>query len=334
MTSVDRKEHVLVTGGAGYVGSHTCKILSQQGYTPVTFDNLSGGYSHAVKWGPLIKGDLNDLDSIIAACHEYNFNTVIHFASYIEVAESVESPGKYYRNNIGGTLNLLDAMQGNNIKNLVFSSSCALYGIPDKVPITEDTVGSPLSPYGWSKLVIEKIIQDFSLAYNMRYVLCRYFNACGADSEAEIGEEHQPETHLIPRALMAVAGDAPSFKIYGTDYDTTDGTCIRDYIHVQDLARAHILALKHLEKDGKNCALNLGTGTGYSVREILEAVKEITNCDMVIQEGDRRMGDPSTLIADIKKAHHILGFQTEMSDLETIIKTAWNFYQKQGISSE
>lgn len=322
------KAHILVTGGAGYIGSHTCKMLSKLGYVPVVFDNLSNGHRHAVKYGPFIKGDLKNPKDIAKAFKKYKFSAVIHFASYIEVGESVADPAKYYSNNIGGALNLLNAMRDAGVMNIVFSSTCAIYGAPEAVPITEDTQANPLSPYGFSKFAIERILQDDERAHGLKFVSCRYFNACGADPEGELGEEHNPETHIIPRLLMAARGDTSSFDIYGTDYDTKDGTCIRDYIHVQDLAEAHVLALRHLLDGSPSCAVNLGSGTGYSVREIIKTVEKITGRPITIQEKPRRPGDPPVLLADTAQAAKLLNFKVKFTSLEEMIQTAWDFYQK------
>lgn len=330
--SKSQSKYILVTGGAGYIGSHTCKLLKSQGYEPVTFDNLSNGHKHAVKWGPLLEGDLRDVNSINSAFEEYDFAAVIHFASFIEVGESISDPAKYYINNVSGTLNLLNAMLRNDVTAIVFSSSCAVYGPPNAIPITEKNLTNPINPYGQSKLMVENILSDFSEAYNFRYVACRYFNACGADPELQIGEEHKPETHIIPLALMAASGERDGFNIYGTDYETDDGTCIRDYIHVQDLARAHISALRYLENKGESTAVNLGTGNGYSVMQILDAIKNITRQDFVINCEQRRAGDPPELVADSTKARDLLDFKTEMSDLDAIINTAWKFYLKKNRS--
>lgn len=332
--TVSHSKYILVTGGAGYIGSHTCKMLKSRGYEPVTFDNLSNGHKHAVKWGPLVEGDLKDIHAVRAVFDHYKFSAVIHFASFIEVGESVQTPEKYYANNVIGSLNLLNVMKEYQVHDLVFSSSCAVYGSPEIVPITEDTPQHPINPYGHSKMMVEQILQDFSVAHDLRYVSCRYFNACGSDPDLEIGEEHDPETHIIPIALMSAAGKRDSFKIYGTDYSTEDGTCVRDYIHVHDLANAHIAALEYLERGGQNDAFNLGTGRGYSVKQILEKVKEITGRSLHIEEQSRRPGDPPTLIAETKKVKTILNFQPEMSDLDTIIQTAWNFYCQRNTHSK
>jgi UDP-glucose-4-epimerase GalE len=317
---------ILVTGGAGYIGSHTCKMLANQDYTPITFDNLSYGHERAVKWGPLEVGDLSDPQRIDAVIKDYKPLAVIHFAAYSLVGESVREPGKYYANNVGGTLNLLNAMRENGLDKIVFSSTCATYGIPSDVPIRETTPQSPVNPYGHSKLTVEQMLKDYDTAHSLRHVALRYFNACGADRDGEIGEEHEPETHLIPRILQAMTGHGPAFSIFGEDYATPDGTCIRDYIHVDDLAHGHLLALRYLIDGGQSQQLNLGTGHGYSVREIVDAVEKVTGRKVEYGIGPRRAGDPPELTADTTKAREVLGFETSVSDLETIVSTAWKFH--------
>lgn len=287
-----------------------------------------------MQWGPFIEGDLRDADSIQAAFKQYQFSAVIHFASFIEVGDSVQNPEKYYANNVTGSLNLLNAMKDHQVNNLVFSSSCAVYGSPETIPIAEDTPLNPINPYGRSKMMVEHILQDFSAAHDLQYVSCRYFNACGADPDLEIGEEHDPETHIIPIALMAAAGERDSFQIYGTDYPTEDGTCVRDYIHVQDLADAHLAALQYLEAGGQSDAFNLGTGQGYSVKQILAAVEKATERSLNTASQNRRHGDPPVLISDTQKAKAVLNFQPSMSDLDTIIQTAWRFYDRKAQSSK
>ncbi len=318
---------ILVTGGAGYIGSHTCKLLAAEGYTPVTYDNLVYGHAHAVKWGPLEVGDLNDKARLQAVLDQYQPKAVVHFAAYSLVGESVTNPSKYYANNVGGTLSLLDAMQAAGIDKIVFSSTCATYGQPSELPIRETTAQKPINPYGKTKLMIEQMLADFDTAHGMRHVALRYFNACGADRDAEIGEEHEPETHLIPRILMSLTGELPKLTVFGTDYDTPDGTCIRDYIHVEDLARGHLLALQHLFKGGQSDSFNLGTGEGFSVKQIIEAVERVTGERVPRDYGPRRDGDPPILTADISKARDRLGFATSVSDVDTIVASAWRFHQ-------
>ena len=283
---------VLVTGGSGYIGSHTCKALSAAGFLPVAYDKLIYGHRYAVKWGPLEIGDIRDrarLDEILV---KYQPVAVLHFAAFAYVGESVLEPGKYYMNNVAGTLELLEAMRARLIHSIVFSSTCATYGIPVEQPITEQMRQEPVNPYGRSKLMIERILADYSTAYGTRSVALRYFNACGADPNGETGEDHEPETHLIPRGLMAAAGEIPHLDLYGTDYDTPDGTCIRDYIHVSDLADAHVRALQYLIEGGKTTAFNLGTGHGFSVRNVIETIERVTGRKVPVKEMPQRPGDP------------------------------------------
>lgn len=321
-----RQRSILVTGGAGYIGSHTCKWLAGLGYEPVSYDNLVYGHQHAVKWGPLEVGDLNDTAKLRAVIDAYEPEAVIHFAAYSFVGESVTNPAKYYRNNVGGTLNLLEAMRETGMDKLVFSSTCATYGIPETMPIAESTPQNPINPYGRTKLIIETMLSDYSEAHGIQSVSLRYFNACGADREGEIGEEHEPETHLIPRVLMALTGEIDDFSVYGTDYDTPDGTCIRDYIHVDDLAHGHALALEYLFDGGSTESFNLGTGHGYSVKEIIDAVERVTERKVPLKYGARRPGDPPILSANTEKIRKVLGFETRYSDLDTIVDTAWRFH--------
>ncbi len=324
----DTAKHILVTGGAGYIGSHTCKLLAAEGYVPVSYDNLVYGHEHAVKWGPLEIGDLNDkarLDEVLA---KYKPLAVVHFAAYSLVGESVSNPSKYYANNFGGTLSLLDAMRDAGIDKIVFSSTCATYGVPEELPIRETTPQNPINPYGKSKLMMEQMLLDFDSAYDIRHVALRYFNACGADHDGEIGEEHEPETHLIPRILMSLTGDVPELTVFGTDYPTPDGTCIRDYIHVEDLAHGHLLALEHLFKGGQSDVFNLGTGDGFSVKQIIDAVERVTGKTVPLKYGDRRPGDPPTLTANVSKAKDGLGFETNVSSVDYIVETAWTFHLK------
>ncbi|MEO0714739.1 MAG: UDP-glucose 4-epimerase GalE [Pseudomonadota bacterium] len=318
---------ILVTGGAGYIGSHTCKLLSERGYTPVVYDNLVYGHEHAVKWGPLEIGELEDRERLSAVFEKHKPVAVIHFAAYAFVGESVENPSKYYANNVGGTLSLLDAMRDAGVDKIVFSSTCATYGVPKDLPIKETTPQAPINPYGRTKLIIEHALADYARAYGLGYVALRYFNACGADKDGEIGEEHDPETHLIPRTLMAIGGEIDKLQVFGTDYPTPDGTCVRDYIHVEDLARGHLAALDHLFAGKPSDAFNLGSGVGISVKEIIDAVERITGQKLPLEYGDRRPGDPPTLTADVTKAREVLGFETTTSDVDTIIETAWAFYQ-------
>ena len=321
------EQNILVTGGAGYIGSHACKALSTAGYKPIAYDNLEYGHDWAVKWGPLETGDIQDRKLLDRVIEKYNPRSVMHFAAYAYVGESVENPGKYYRNNVAGTLTLLEAMRDNGIRNIIFSSTCATYGIPGHIPLTEDHPQNPINPYGSTKLMIEQILRDFDIAHNIKFVALRYFNAAGADPGGEIGEDHNPETHLIPLVLDAALGKREHIKIFGTDYHTPDGTCIRDYIHVTDLADAHVLALQYLENSGESTAFNLGNGNGFSVREVIEAAKKVTQRNIPEVEWQRRPGDPPVLIGSSDKARQVLGWQPVYDDVETIISTAWRWNQ-------
>jgi UDP-arabinose 4-epimerase len=315
-------QSILVTGGAGYVGSHACKALASAGYRPIVYDNLSRGHRQAVRWGPLVEGDLHDRPRLTAALRANEVTAVMHFAGLAYVGESVADPQIYYANNLGGTLALLEAMREAGVKQIVFSSTCAVYGVPERVPISETTAKAPLSPYGETKLAIERALHWYAAAYGMRYAALRYFNAAGADAEGEIGEDHEPETHLIPRILRAALGRGDPVEIYGTDYPTRDGTAIRDYIHVSDLAEAHLRALDYLAAGGDSIALNLGTGRGCSVREVIAAVERIGGRPVPQREAVRRPGDPPELVADPALARSRLGWQPCCSDLDTIISTA------------
>ncbi|MCG6533470.1 MAG: UDP-glucose 4-epimerase GalE [Syntrophales bacterium LBB04] len=322
-------EPILITGGAGYVGSHTCKVLAGQGYLPVVLDNLVYGHTWAVKWGPFIKGDLNDasiLDQIFA---DYKPKAVIHFAAYAYVGESVENPAKYYQNNVAGSISLLEAMRRHGCMNLIFSSSCSTYGIPLQVPIPENHPQLPINPYGRTKLMMEHIIQDYGSAYGIRYAILRYFNAAGADPEGQIGEDHDPETHLIPILLHTVQGLRNHTEVYGTDYDTPDGTAIRDYIHVTDLAGAHLLAVKYLSQSRQSLCANLGTGQGNSVMEVIEAVQQVTGKPVAYRTVGRRPGDPAKLVAMSDFAYTMLGWKPDFCDIKATISTAWNWCQSQ-----
>jgi UDP-arabinose 4-epimerase len=316
---------VLVTGGAGYIGSHACKALARAGHQPVAFDNLSSGREQAVKWGPLEQGDILDRDRLQAVLRTHRPEAVMHFAAFAYVGESVENPGKYYLNNVVGALSTLEAMRACNIDKFVFSSTCATYGAPEIVPIHEGDAQLPVSPYGRSKLMIEQILRDYGQAYGLNSISLRYFNAAGADPDCEIGEVHDPETHLIPIALQTAAGLRQSVTIFGENYDTPDGTCIRDYIHVTDLAEAHVLALERGLNIGKTTAYNLGAGRGYSVREIIRMAGEVTGMPIRTQVGSPRPGDPAALIADSQCAMRDLAWKPRSSDLKTIITTAWNW---------
>ena len=318
---------VLIVGGAGYIGSHINKELNKQGYKTVVFDSLVKGHKEAVKWGEFYQGDLGKLEDIRGVFKKYDIEAVLHFAAFIEVGESVKDPQKYYKNNLANTLNLFQVMMENEVKKIIFSSTAATFGNPKYTPIDEKHPQNPINPYGQAKLTVEKILKDYEVAYGMKYVILRYFNACGADLDGEIGENHVPESHLIPLILDAAAGKREDIKIFGTDYETPDGTCVRDYIHVVDLAEAHILALKKLMEGGESAAFNLGNGQGFSVKEVIKAVKEVTGVDFKVTEVGRREGDPPVLVADSKKAKEILGWQPKYADLETIISSAWKWHK-------
>ena len=327
MTEGQQVTRVLVVGGAGYIGSHTAKELGRAGFEPVVFDNLSEGHRYAVQWGPLVEGDLADKEGLVKALKAYQIGAVIQFAASAYVGESVENPRKYFRNNVTNTLNLLDAMLEVGVKHLVFSSTCATYGQPEHVPISEAHPQNPINPYGETKLIVEKALRWYAQAYNLDYVALRYFNASGADRDGAIGEDHDPETHLIPLILQAALGER-EIDIYGTDYPTNDGTAVRDYVHVTDLARAHVMALEYLQKGGSSDVFNLGTGQGYSVREMIRSAEKVSGRSVRVHEAPRRAGDPPRLIADPSKAERILGWRAEL-DLEAIMQTAWHWQQQQ-----
>jgi len=318
---------ILVTGGAGYIGSHACKALAQAGYTPVTFDNLSTGWEDAVKFGPFEKGDLMDRKRLDELFAEHQPAAVMHFAAFSQVGECMEDPGKYWRNNVSGSLNLIEAAVHAGCLNFVFSSTCATYGDQDNVVLDEDSVQLPMNSYGASKRAIEDMLHDFGAAYGLKHVIFRYFNVAGADPDAEVGEFHQPETHLIPLMLDAIDGKRPALTIFGTDYDTPDGTCIRDYVHVCDLVDAHVLGLRWLEQDKGSRVFNLGTGSGFSVREVVDHSKAVTNREVPIVEGDRRAGDCTRLVSGSERAKTELGWSPNKSDLSTMIADAWRWHQ-------
>ena len=318
---------VLVTGGAGYIGAHACKALAKAGYLPVAYDNLVYGHEQAVQWGPLERGDLADVARLEAVLSQHRPIAVMHFAAFAYVGESVSDPGKYYRNNVCGTLSLLEAMVAHRINKLVFSSTCATYGEPATVPITEDEPQRPINPYGRSKLMVEQILADFARAHELKSTMLRYFNAAGASSDGEIGECHDPETHLIPLALDAASGRGPALTVFGNDYPTPDGTCVRDYIHVEDLADAHVRALDLIGCHGSSRAYNLGTGFGVSVREILECVERVTGRSVPHEVGPRRAGDPPILVSDVTRARDELGWIAKRSDADSIVRTAWAWHE-------
>lgn len=328
-------QSVLVTGGAGYIGSHACKVLARAGHHPIVFDNLSRGHREAVRWGPLVEGDLADRAWLVAAIETHRVSAVMHFAAYAYVGESVADPAGYYCNNLVGTLSLLEAMRETRVDKIVFSSTCATYGIPEVVPIRETAPQLPVNPYGETKLAIERALHWYRQAYGLRSISLRYFNAAGADPEGEIGELHEPETHLVPLVLQTALGQRSHVDIYGTDYPTADGTAIRDYIHVEDLAEAHLCALDHLCAGGEGAALNLGTGYGHSVREVIAAAEAISGRSIARQEAARRPGDAPVLVADPGRAAEQLGWRARCSDLQTIIRTAFAWHEglaKQQIS--
>jgi len=313
---------VLVTGGAGYIGSHTCKALAQAGATPVVLDDLSTGHADAVRWGPLVRADVRDRAAVAAALKDHAIACVLHFAGKAYVGESMQDPGKYYDNNVGGMIGLLAGCAEAGVTRVVFSSSCATYGLPDRLPITEDTPQRPINPYGRTKLICEEMLRDHGAAHGLSHVALRYFNAAGADPEGALGERHDPETHLIPLALMAASGQGGALKVFGTDYPTPDGTCVRDYIHVSDLARAHVRAVEHLIAGGESLALNLGTGQGHSVREVTRAVEAVTGSPVPVEDAPRRAGDPPELTADPSRAAALWGFRAERAALADMVRDA------------
>lgn len=322
------KEAILVTGGAGYIGAHACKALSLAGFLPVTYDNLSTGHAYAVKWGPLIEGELSDTNKVVSTCHQYKPVAVFHFAADALVAESMREPAKYYRNNLSATLSLLEAMKEVNLKNLVFSSSCATYGNPECIPIAETHPQTPINPYGRTKWMAEQMMGDFDRAYGLQTVSLRYFNAAGADPDLEVGEHHENETHLIPLAIESTMGLRSPITLYGTDFETHDGSAVRDYVHVQDLAKAHVLALEYLLGGGKSTALNLGTGQGSSVLQILSAIETWSGKKVPFRVEARREGEPAILQADPTKALQLLGWSPKISTPSDLIRTAWPWHQQ------
>lgn len=317
---------ILITGGAGYIGSHTNKLLTQKQYETVVFDNLENGHKEFLRWGEFVLGDLSNFEQINEVFKKYEIDCVIHFAAYAYVGESVTDPAKYYRNNVCNSLNLLDAMRINGVKNIVFSSSCATYGVPERTPITEDMYQYPINPYGTTKLTVERILSDYSKAYDIKFVALRYFNAAGADPDGEIGEWHQPETHLIPIILDAACGNRSHIGIFGDDYNTPDGTCIRDYIHVCDLADAHVKALEYLRTTGHSDYFNLGNGKGNSVKEVINSVEQVTGKKIEIIVYERRIGDPPILTGNYDKALTILGWKPQYQSINKIVSDAWNWH--------
>lgn len=319
---------VLVVGGAGYIGSHACKALHKAGHQPIVVDSLVYGHKQAVKWGPLEVGDISDgnwLDSVFA---RYNPEVVMHFAAFAYVGESVTDPAKYYHNNVSGTQSLLDAMRRNHVSTLIFSSTCATYGEVTKLPIEEGTPQAPINPYGYTKLIVERMMADYQRAYGLAWVALRYFNAAGADPEGEIGESHDPETHAIPLAIAAALRRGDGFKVFGSDYETPDGSALRDYIHVSDLADAHVKAMDYLLGGGTPTAFNLGTGKPTSVFEIINAVSRVTGSNLPYDIVPRRAGDPPALYAAATKAKTLLAWEPTQSDIDTIVRTAVNWHRQ------
>ncbi len=325
------KPSILVTGGAGYIGSHTVLALKNRGYKVLILDNLSCGHQNlvdSVLKTELIVGDIGDRHLLAQLFSTHSIDAVIHFAAHAYVGESVREPRKYYRNNLAGSLNLFETMLDYGIKNLVFSSTCATYGIPDSIPIVESQPQHPINPYGASKLAVERILLDFDQAYDFPSVIFRYFNAAGADPEGRLGEDHDPEPHLIPLILYTALGKRPHISIYGSDYPTPDGTCIRDYIHVSDLATAHVLGVEYLLQGGKTEIFNLGNGDGFSVRQVIDTAQIVTQCPIPVLIGDRRPGDPPILVGSSEKAQEMLGWQPQYPQATDIIRHAWHWHQK------
>jgi UDP-arabinose 4-epimerase len=325
---------VLVTGGAGYIGSHACKALALAGHQPIVYDNLSRGHRDLVRWGPLEFGDLMDEARLRDVLTLHRPDAVMHFAALAYVEESIKSPNLYYRNNVLGTLSLIEAMCSQGPDLMVFSSSCATYGLPIQVPIDEDHPQHPINPYGAGKLMVERMLQDFETAYGLRWMSLRYFNAAGADPDGETGEWHDHETHAIPLAIFAALGQVPEFRLYGTDYPTPDGSAVRDYIHVTDLVAAHLASLQRLSSGGQSMAVNLGTGSGTSVLEIVKAVERVTHRPVPLVHCQRRLGDPHTLVADGQRARAVLGWQPHYDNIDAIVATAWNWHRSHAQSSQ
>jgi UDP-glucose-4-epimerase GalE len=317
---------VLVTGGAGYIGSHACKALSLAGYEPVAFDSFVAGHREAVRYGPLVEGDISDVQAVRGAIRRHDISSVMHFAAFLDVGESVRDPARYYRNNVIGALGVLEAMAAEQVPMIVFSSTCATYGEPVDTPIAESHPQQPINSYGETKLAIERALVHFERACGIRWAALRYFNAAGADPDGEIGEDHAPEIHLIPRAIAAATG-GPGLEVYGEDYPTPDGTCLRDYVHVTDLAEAHIRALEVIGASGRSGAYNLGTGRPHSVRQVLDSVERVTGKSVPRTIGPRRPGDPAVLYAEALKARTELGWTPRFSDLDAIVATAWRWHQ-------
>jgi UDP-arabinose 4-epimerase len=322
---------ILITGGAGYIGSHCAKALAASGHEAVVFDNLTFGHRDFVRWGRLIEGDIRDTTAVDALFSTHQIDAVMHFAALAYVGDSVAVPGRYYDVNVHGTRVLLDAMVRARVWSIVFSSSCAVYGEPNCIPIVENTQLDPINPYGFTKVVCERMMDDFDRAHGLRSARLRYFNAAGAEPTAEIGEDHNPESHLVPLILRVASGKASSLTVFGTDYPTPDGTAIRDYVHVCDLARAHVLALEYLLDHGETITVNLGTGVGVSVRRMIEVARNVTGRPVAVHDAPRRSGDPSVLVADPTKASELLGWRPQRSDPATIVSDAWRWYRKRCI---
>ncbi|RKY10660.1 MAG: UDP-glucose 4-epimerase GalE [Planctomycetota bacterium] len=316
---------VLVCGGAGYIGSNMTAMLASDGHQPVVFDNLSKGHREAVHNVQFVLGDFGDFNVILETLQKYSIEAVMHFAAFIEVGESVQQPLRYYENNVSKTRTLLAAMEKAGVSKFVFSSTAAVYGMPDTIPITEDVAKAPINPYGETKWAVERMCHFLAQTGRMRYAALRYFNACGAGGNGTIGEDHHPESHLIPLVIQAAMGKRDNIKIFGTDYPTDDGTCVRDYVHIEDLCKAHLLALKKLDAESE-LAYNLGNGTGYSVRQVIDTIRKISGKNFKVVETDRRPGDPPVLTADASRASAELGWTTDYPELETIVESAWKFH--------
>jgi UDP-arabinose 4-epimerase len=324
---------ILVTGGAGYIGSHACKALARAGYEPVVFDNFSTGHRWAVRWGPLVEGQIADRRLVRRTLEKYHVDAVMHFAANALVGESMEHPYKYLHDNAAHSLQLLEAMRETGVQRIVFSSTCATYGIPQQIPISERSAQAPVNPYGESKLFVERALSWYERSHGLAWVALRYFNAAGADADGEIGEDHEPETHLIPLVIQAALGLRPPVRILGTDYPTPDGTAVRDYIHVEDLVEAHIKALKYLDQGGESMAVNLGTGTGHSVREVIAAVERVSRRSVPVRTAARRAGDPAALLADNRRAGEVLSWKPRYTDLDAIVDTAWTWHASRSLAA-
>ena len=320
--------HILVVGGAGYIGSHMVKLLAQHDFTVTVFDNLSTGHRDAVHEARFVCGDLFERDALEHLCQETRFDAVMHFASHIQVEESIRQPAKYYRNNVFKTQNLLDVLVAQRIHYLIFSSTAAIFGEPQRIPIDEEHPKQPINPYGKGKWMVEQMLEDYDVAYGLKSSSLRYFNAAGADPSGQLGERHDPETHLIPLVLQAASGRRAQIKIFGTDYPTPDGTCIRDYIHVHDLCAAHLLALQRLQNGASSRAYNLGNGQGFSVQQVIDSAKRVTGREFAVELWPRRSGDPARLVADAQRARAELGWEPQYTDLDTIIAHAWQWEQR------